>query len=190
MNQQRPTTAAHETKAHLNRQAMPRRAMLVALSLWAAAASLSGCGMFAKKPPPPPPPPPPPKPGTLSIQIGAADNINPDMQRRPSPVMVRIYELKASAPFESADFLSLFERDQATLGADLVARQEIAFRPGETKIIDKPLAADTKFIGVMVAFRELERARWRGLVEVQPHKDNHVAITLNGVTVQSMVAAR
>ncbi|MDH5540967.1 MAG: type VI secretion system lipoprotein TssJ, partial [Rhizobacter sp.] len=136
-----------------------------------------------KKPPPPPPPPPPPKPGTLSITIAAADNINPDIHRRPSPVMIRLYELKASAPFESADFLSLFERDQATLGADLVAREEFAFRPGESKLINKPLAADTKFIGVMVAFRELERARWRGLVAVQPHKDNQISVAMNGVTV-------
>ena len=32
-------------------------------------------------------------------------------------------------------------------------------RPGESKPLNKPLSPDTKFIGVMAAFRELERAR-------------------------------
>lgn len=155
--------------------------------------------MFSKAPPPPPPaaaplplpppPPPPPKPGTLSINIIASSALNPDARRRPSPVVVRLYELKASALFEASDFVSLYDKDQSVLGADIVSRDEFVFQPGEIKAINKPLAADTKFIGVVAAFRELERARWRALVAVQPNKSNLVAISLDGIAVQTAVTA-
>jgi type VI secretion system protein VasD len=145
--------------------------------------SLAGCGMFAKAPPPPP------KPGTLTINISASAGVNPNTNNRPSPVVVRVYELKTSAQFESADFLSLYDKDQSVLGADMVAREEIVFAPGDKKAINKPLAADTKFIGVVAAFRDLERARWRALVPVLPNKNNVVAINLDGISVSTTVAS-
>ena len=171
-----------------------RRSLLGLIATVAGAGWLAGCGMFSKPPPAPPPPPPPPaapppRPGTLSIHVIAASGINPDARSRPSPVVVRLYELKASAPFESADFLSLYDKDLAVLGADIVVRDEFVIRPGESKAINKALAADTKFIGVVAAFRELERARWRALVAVLPNKSNLVTISLDGIAVQTTVTA-
>jgi type VI secretion system protein VasD len=128
-------------------------------------------------------------PSKLSIQIAASGSVNPDVNQRPSPVVVRLYELKSAARFDSADFLSLYEKDQAVLGADIVVREEFVLRPGERKAIDKPLAADTKFIGVVAAYRELERARWRGMVALVPGKNNVVTVTLDGVAVQAAVKA-
>ena len=98
-----------------------------------------------------------------------------------------MYELKASAQFESADFLSLYDKDQAVLGADIVVRDEFVLQPGEKKTVNKPLPADTKFIGVVAAFRELERARWRALVAVLPNMNNLIAINLDGIAVQTTV---
>ena len=163
--------------------------MCTALTLLASAGGLAGCGMFSKAPPPAPPPAPSPKPSTLSINVVTSDNINPDARNRPSPVVVRVYELKSAAQFDSTDFVSLYEKDQALLGADIVVRDEFVLRPGETKAINKLLAADTKFIGVLAAFRELERARWRGLVALVAGKNNAVTVNLDGVTVQATVNA-
>lgn len=136
-----------------------------------------------------PPPPPPPKPGALVINMAASAGINPTASNRPSPVMVRLYELKASAQFEAADFLSLFDKDQATLGADIVTRDEFVLAPGEKKAITKALVADTKFIGVLAAFRDLERARWRAVAAVLPNKNNVIAINLDGISVLTTAAA-
>lgn len=173
-------------QAALDNAALRRRRLCGLFVGLAGTEALTGCGMFAKAPPPPPPPP---KPGTLSISLAASADVNPDARSRPSPVVIRLYELKASAQFESADFISLFEKDQAVLGADMVARDEFILRPGEKKAINKPLAADTKFIGVVAAFRELERARWRSLVAVLPNKNNTVAIALDGISVLTGVTS-
>lgn len=144
--------------------------------------------MFSKTPAVPPPPPAS-KPATLTINIVTSDTVNPDARKRPSPVVVRVYELKSAAQFESSDFVSLFEKDQMLLGADIVARDEFVLRPSETKAIHKPLSPDSKFIGIFAAFRELERARWRGVVALVPGKNNAVTATLDGIAVQAAVMA-
>ena len=74
------------------------------------------------------------------------------------------------APSKAADFFSLFEKDQATLGAEMVQREELLLRPGESKKLELTLAADAKAIGVMAAYRDLERARWRDVRVVEPGK--------------------
>ena len=102
-----------------------------------------------------------------------------------------MYELKSSALFEAADFVSLYDKDQATLGAEMIGRDEVVMRPGETQVIAvKTLPADAKFIGVVAAYRELERARWRTLVPLVPNKVNLLTIQLEDLAVQASVSAR
>jgi len=127
-------------------------------------------------PPPPPklessspglPPPPPPKPALvvpdrdLLLDIRAGSQVNPDHLNRPSPVVVRAYLLRAELTFRSADFFSLFERDAATLGTDLVAREEFQLRPGRVVSITRSLPPQARFLGIVAAFRELEKSTWR-----------------------------
>ena len=59
----------------------------------------------------------PPKPAQVSGTIEASTSVNPSLSKRPSPVQVRVYELKTPTAFNNADFVSLYQRDQAELGA-------------------------------------------------------------------------
>ena len=97
----------------------------------------------------------------LQGSIKADPTTNPDLRGRPSPIVVRVYELKSLAAFDSADFFSLFEKESETLGSDLVGREEYDLRPAETRPYRQRLQPDTKFIGVVAAFRDLENSRWR-----------------------------
>ena len=150
-----------------------QRRLLMAAALLGGAV-LSGCSMLGLG-----------GPATLNASVVATAQVNPDARKRPSPVVVRVFELKSATLFEQADFVSLFDKEQAVLGAELVSREEFVLRPGETKPITKPLSPDTKFIGVMVAFRELERARWRAVLPVAAGKKNVVSISLDDITVQA-----
>ena len=67
---------------------------------------------------------PPPKPASVTGTIQASAQINPSASKRPSPLLIRVYELKSVAAFNAADFMSLYQRDQAELGADLLAKEE------------------------------------------------------------------
>jgi len=108
---------------------------------------------------------PPPPPRKLPLDIVAASDINPDPRERASPLTVRVFALKTPANFGSADFFSLYEKEAATLGADVVLREEMVLRPGESRQLVWTVSPDFRFVGVFAAFRDLERAQWR---DVQP----------------------
>jgi type VI secretion system protein VasD len=140
---------------------------------WAAvlfALALAGCAS----------PPPPPVVSNIQLSVAAGVDANPDARKRASPVTVRVYALKSSAPFDAADFFSLYEKDTATLGAELVQREEFLLRPGEEKAIPLKFGPEVKAIGVMAAFRDLERARWRAVHVVDVGKSVELKVKLSG----------
>ena len=143
-------------------------------------ALLSGCSS----------PPPAPKPTSVKATVQAAADVNPDTRQRASPLVVRIYELKSAAAFEASDFLSLYDRDQATLGAEMVGREEFTMRPGETRPWEKTLGPEVRFIGVMAAYRDIERARWKTLIAVKPGLKNAVTIKADAITLTGSVVAQ
>ena len=124
-----------------------------------------------------------PKPTKVTGKVEASTTINPSASQRPSPLMLRVYELKSPTAFNSADFMSLYQRDQAELAADLVAREELTLAPGESKPWAKMLSPDTKFIGVVAAYRDLEHARWRAIAPVEPGKAQKVLIQADALAV-------
>lgn len=134
--------------------------------------TLSGCSLF--------------KPTTISevqLKAVAAANVNPDVHKRPSPIVIRVYELKARTQFDALDFLSLSERDKDTLGADLLSREEFVMRPGETKAIVKKVSPEAQFIGITAGYRNLERAQWRAVSAIQGQSSTDFVIKVDALAV-------
>ena len=52
-------------------------------------------------------------------------------------------------------------------------------RPGDSKKLELILPADAKALGVVAAYRDLERARWRELRVVEPGKAQALTIGLD-----------
>lgn len=107
---------------------------------------------------------PPPPVVDLTITIGAA--VNPGIDGKPLPVAVRIYLLTAAGKFEAADVFALMEREQATLGAELISREELTFTPGSTRQLTREADSRTRFLGAAVLFRDIDRARWKAIQPV------------------------
>src|SRR5262247_5766 len=105
-------------------------------------------------------------PPLLRGSITVDSNVNPDRGGRPSPIVVRVYELKAVAAFNGADFFALYDKEQETIGGDLVGREEFLLQPSESRQYKRQFQPDTKFIGVIGAFRDLEQSRWRQVMPV------------------------
>lgn len=135
-------------------------------------------------------PPPAPKPTSVKASVQAAADVNPDARKRASPLVVRIYELKSAAAFEASDFLSLYDRDQATLGADMLGREEFTMRPGETRPWEKTLGPEVRFIGVMAAYRDIEHARWKTLIALKPGQKNTLTIKADAISVTGSAVAQ
>lgn len=129
-----------------------------------------------------------PKPTPVSGNIVVSARVNPSVSKRPSPLLVRVYELKAATAFNAADFISLYQRDQAELGADLVGREELTLSPGETRPLAKTLSPDTRFLGVFAAYRDLEHARWRAVVPIpKPGKKMQIMIRAEELAISAAV---
>ena len=150
---------------------VPRRAV-VHVAWLAALGAVAGCAGGPK----------PPKPTQVEGTIAASPGLNPSVNQRPSPLLVRIYELRSATAFNQADFMSLYQGDQATLAADLVVREEIMLQPGESRPFTRQLNPDTRFIGVIGAYRNLERATWRALVPIKPNQSQKISVRADALT--------
>jgi type VI secretion system protein VasD len=104
-----------------------------------------------------------PKPVQTRTWFTASTDSNPDVHGRPSPVVIRIFELKSDAEFNGADFFSLYEREKETLGAAFIQREEYVLQPGEQKDLLLPMSREARYVGAIAAFRDIRGAKWRAI---------------------------
>lgn len=144
------------------------------LPLILAAALGAGMGGCKSKPPKPPPPPPP---VVLTINFTASTDVNPDAQSRPSPLVVRFYQLKDDSGFKDADIYAFFDKEQAALGGGLVSREEYQLAPGEKRGVIVTPAPEVHYLGVVAAYRDIRTAQWRALIGT-PDKSRTIGVNL------------
>ena len=105
-----------------------------------------------------------PKPTPTRASLVVAGDVNPDSSGRPSPVVVRVYQLKEQGAFNDAAFFALFDKEPETLGASLITREEYELKPGETRSLGLTVAPEAHFLGVIAGYRDINNATWRTLV--------------------------
>jgi type VI secretion system protein VasD len=128
-----------------------------------------------------------PKPTEITGTLQASANVNPSVSKRPSPLLVRVYELKAATAFNNADFVSLYQRDQAELGAEMIGRDEVILNPGETRPLNKTATPETRFIGVLAGYRDLDHAKWRSVVPIQQGQKQRIVINAEELSITATV---
>ena len=124
-----------------------------------------------------------PDPTSVAARFVATDFINPDPQNRPSPLIVRFYELSSVGKFNEAGFFKLYEKDEDTLGKDLLERDEFQFVPGETRTFERELNPETRYVAVMAAYRNIDQATWRASFEVVLNEKSLLEVKLDKLAV-------
>lgn len=97
----------------------------------------------------------------LDLHVIADAQVNHDDMNRAAPIEVRIYELKSSAAFESADFYALQNDAKNTLSGDVLAVDDFILRPGASRVIRRLANGEATAIGVIAAYRDLGKSVWR-----------------------------
>ena len=98
----------------------------------------------------------------LKLILLAGKDINPDEKHSPSPLFIRLYELSSDQAFNRADFLGLYEKDDALLGKDLIAKRELnRLVPGETQEDGFVLDANTRYVGLFAEFYEYKNSKFK-----------------------------
>jgi len=124
-----------------------------------------------------------PDPSPVNLVLTASPAVNPDRNDRPSPVLVRVYELRAPGAFETADFFAVLEQDQAVLGGEMVNRWEFQLDPGETNTLDASFQASSGFLGIVAAFRDIDQAQWRAVVPIRSGRENELSAMIGRLSV-------
>jgi type VI secretion system protein VasD len=77
--------------------------------------------------------------------------LNPDLHGRPSPIVLRLMELKHPVAFENADFFSLYERPKTALAVDLVNTEELELSPGKQVELKLSVQPSSLYVAVLAA---------------------------------------
>ena len=121
---------------------------------------LSGCGIFGGTSEP--------GPISLKLTISASKKLNPDIEKRASPIVIRIYQLTQIDRFNNSDFFALYENDQSILAKDLKYREELEIQPGQSTTKTLEISSNSKYIAVLAAYRDLDKAQWKSFLEINP----------------------
>lgn len=98
----------------------------------------------------------------LKLILIAGKDINPDEKRSPSPLYIRLYELTSEHAFNKADFMALYEKDEALLGKDMLAKRELnRLVPGESQQEAFVVDPKTRYVALFAEFYEFKNAKYK-----------------------------
>jgi type VI secretion system protein VasD len=75
----------------------------------------------------------PPAAEKLAMQISTSADVNPDMQGRPSPIILHILELSSTEQFNRLDYINLKNPSGAALVAELLGNNLLVLQPGDRR---------------------------------------------------------
>jgi type VI secretion system protein VasD len=159
--------------------------VLVAVSI----VLLAACKLIPfKKPPaaPPPAPPPPtvvvkPPPIPINLTFQASATVNPNDADRPSPVVVRVYQLKSDVAFKAASYEKLYEDDKGVIGPDLIEVHVMTLRPGAQSTVSIPFSQEIRFVGIAAFLRRYDGKQWRISIPAPLKGDGIISVDQSGV---------
>lgn len=125
-----------------------------------------------------------PNPTPIVVELNSDANINPNEDGDPSPIVVRIYELKSIKAFNNAEYFDFVDNDKKVLGADLVGSAEYELTPGKSQKYDRDISSEATHLGVIAGFRDIQSAQWRDSIELQKEKKNEFVIYLTSLAVR------
>ena len=109
-----------------------------------------------------------------AITVDVAPDVNPDLNRKPSPIVLKVFQLRAVSTFNGADFFSLQDKPENILGADLLGTDRVILRPGESRTLHYRGNVEAGAIGVVAEYRMLDKNRWRLTVPLPRAKQLNV----------------
>jgi type VI secretion system protein VasD len=116
----------------------------------------------------------------LKLSIIADNSINPDESRRPSPLYLRLYQLKSADSFDKGDFIDIYERDTEVFGGNLVDKTLLKpVIPSEKRSELLILKPGTRYVAIFAEFSNYAGSTYKVIF---PVTENNVI--KNSVTIE------
>lgn len=119
-------------------------------------------------------------PTILTYSILALDEVNPNLEGKPSPLAFQVFELEDDSKLLAADYDSLIEDHEDALGTNYVDHSDYTMLPGQFKFIEpKAIDEDTRYIGVMAQYGDPEVSQWKKVIKIKSiGREYHLLILL------------
>lgn len=154
--------------------------MIRFFTLFTTSLILLGCSLFGAE-----------KQPQLVLNVKAASNINSNLDGIPTPLEVRIYQLTDSQAFSQAEFIQIYNDEQAVLKAELIFSRRLgSLFPGEHRQEMIPIAAGTLYIGFIAGFADYQNAKNKVIYAPITGKSSIVNIEIDGINMSVSVSTQ
>lgn len=125
---------------------------------------------------------------SVDVDVSARGALNPDDAGRPTSVAVRVYQLKDRKLFDAASYDDLLKQDKTVLGGERLTSMAGVLNPGASLSLSKPIEDDTKFVAVVVFFRNPgSQEAWKTIVPVKKlDADDPLKLRLDGYRIEQV----
>ncbi|GAK88091.1 type VI secretion lipoprotein/VasD [Vibrio ponticus] len=123
---------------------------------------------------------------SVPVEMQAVEDINTFDDELARPLVVRLYQLRDSGAFESADFVSIYESGDSVLAGSLVDSKVMTpVLPGEARSFVVEVQQDTKYIAVFAEFADYEVATAKSVVAlVEEPDENPIIIKISQASIE------
>ena len=126
----------------------------------------------------------------VNLAIHAGPDLNPGTDGAANPTVLRIYQLGSASGLNNAEFFPVYNADTATLGPDLIRRDDVPLNPGATRTMTLNPGESVHAIGFFAGLRDFQSETWRASADIPPHQTTTITVTLGkaGIAVQTQTA--
>lgn len=120
----------------------------------------AGCGTVV--------PPETPKPcdkQIVTLDIYGGDNVNPNDDEKPRPVVVRLYQLSSELKLENARYDDILLRGEETLGKDVMKLDEVTIFPNDHLRVKFERIKEAEWLAGVALFHGPRGQSWRTFYE-------------------------
>ncbi|NQZ06111.1 MAG: type VI secretion system lipoprotein TssJ [Algicola sp.] len=114
----------------------------------------------------------------FSFKIISSANQNPDHNGRPSPLVLRVYQLSDETLFKNSDFYDLYDDDIKVLGRSLKHKDEFSIPVGQTSTNNLTIHPQTRFISILGGFQDLDNAKAKLSFTIDPKEPEPLCIRI------------
>ncbi|TBL68533.1 type VI secretion system lipoprotein TssJ [Hafnia alvei] len=98
--------------------------------------------------------------GKIKANLFANRDVNPNETGHPAPLNVFIYNVKEVDGFNNADFIEVVDENNKDLQAVSSKVYEAILQPGESRTVFITIDHDSRALGVIGAYRNLNDSTW------------------------------
>lgn len=103
----------------------------------------------------------------VKLQFLVSSHINPDEEDRPSPIYLRLYQLKTDIAFKKTGFIDLYENDREKLGNELISKTELKpIAAGGSRDEQFVLNSETQYVALFAEFYQYKDAKYKIIVPI------------------------